>query len=125
MVSVLRRALSLSHTHTHTRTHTYPHPYTHTYAHSVWAGGEYRLEISFSEDYPSESPVVSFKPVLWHMNVWASGRVCLNILNPNDGTWHGQWKPSITVKVRCVDTCVCVCVCVSWNTTASFPSFRV
>ena len=32
------------------------------------------------------------------MNVWKDGRICLNILNPNDGTWHGQWKPSITIK---------------------------
>merc|ERR1712196_265141 len=29
---------------------------------------------------------------------WTSGRICLNLLNEPDGTWHGQWSPSITIK---------------------------
>ena len=36
--------------------------------------------------------------VFWHLNVWSSGRICLNLLNEPDGTWHGQWSPSITIK---------------------------
>ena len=36
--------------------------------------------------------------VFWHLNVWTSGRICLNLLNEPDGTWHGQWSPSITIK---------------------------
>ena len=30
--------------------------------------------------------------------MWTSGRICLNLLNEPDGTWHGQWSPSITIK---------------------------
>jgi ubiquitin-conjugating enzyme E2 I len=56
------------------------------------------MEIAFSEDYPVAAPIVKFVPILWHMNVWSSGRVCLNILNPEDGTWHGKWSPSVTIK---------------------------
>ena len=44
------------------------------------------------------APIVKFKPILWHMNVWADGRICLNLLNAEDGTWHGKWQPSITIK---------------------------
>ena len=54
--------------------------------------------MTFDKDYPSTAPIVKFVPILWHMNVWADGRICLNLLNAADGTWHGQWSPSITIK---------------------------
>jgi ubiquitin-conjugating enzyme E2 I len=28
----------------------------------------------------------------------SSGQFCLNILNPDDGTWHGQWRPTTTIR---------------------------
>ena len=64
----------------------------------MWAGCEFNLTMEFGADYPSTAPIVKFVPVLWHMNVWSDGRICLNLLNAADGTWHGQWSPSITIK---------------------------
>eukprot|EP01065_Artemidia_motanka_P026675 TRINITY_DN3186_c0_g1_i1.p1 TRINITY_DN3186_c0_g1~~TRINITY_DN3186_c0_g1_i1.p1 ORF type:complete len:183 (+),score=48.63 TRINITY_DN3186_c0_g1_i1:63-551(+) len=60
---------------------------------SAWAGGEYKLQLSFTDDYPSKPPRVQFKGGLFHPNVYPSGTVCLSILNEDKG-----WKPSITVK---------------------------
>ena len=68
----------------------------------MWEGCEFNLTMEFSSDYPATAPVVKFvsRPgeVFWHLNVWSSGRICLNLLNEPDGTWHGQWSPSITIK---------------------------
>ena len=69
---------------------------------TMWEGCEFNLTMEFSSDYPANAPVVKFvsRPgeVFWHLNVWTSGRICLNLLNEPDGTWHGQWSPSITIK---------------------------
>lgn len=65
---------------------------------TMWEGCEFSLTMKFTGDYPATAPIVSFVPVLWHMNCWSSGRICLNLLNAADGTWHGQWSPSITIK---------------------------
>ena len=69
---------------------------------TMWEGCEFNLTMEFSSDYPATAPVVKFvsRPgeVFWHLNVWSSGRICLNLLNEPDGTWHGQWSPSITIK---------------------------
>ena len=60
--------------------------------------------MTFSTDYPSSPPIVKTVPVLWHMNVWSSGQICLNLINPEDGKKfaggqdHGAWRPSITIK---------------------------
>mmetsp|Transcript_10890 Transcript_10890/g.33598 ORF Transcript_10890/g.33598 Transcript_10890/m.33598 type:complete len:158 (+) Transcript_10890:516-989(+) len=64
----------------------------------LFDGCEFNLLMEFSADYPSKAPVVKFVPEIWHLNCWKGGRVCLNILNEPDGTWHGQWSVSITIK---------------------------
>mmetsp|Transcript_2802 Transcript_2802/g.8532 ORF Transcript_2802/g.8532 Transcript_2802/m.8532 type:complete len:158 (+) Transcript_2802:130-603(+) len=56
-------------------------------------GGLFRLEIDFSEDYPSRPPRCKFKPPLFHPNVYPSGTVCLSILDAEKG-----WRPAITIK---------------------------
>eukprot|EP01002_Notosolenus_urceolatus_P010409 NODE_3735_length_888_cov_92.854589_g2749_i1.p1 GENE.NODE_3735_length_888_cov_92.854589_g2749_i1~~NODE_3735_length_888_cov_92.854589_g2749_i1.p1 ORF type:complete len:168 (+),score=57.45 NODE_3735_length_888_cov_92.854589_g2749_i1:187-690(+) len=58
-----------------------------------WAGGEYRLVMDFSDDYPAKPPKCQFKPVLFHPNIYPSGTVCLSILNEDK-----DWRPSITIK---------------------------
>jgi ubiquitin-conjugating enzyme E2 I len=45
-----------------------------------WEGGLYRIEMVFTEDYPSKPPLCRFKPVIFHPNIYPSGRVCLSIL---------------------------------------------
>ena len=57
-----------------------------------WEGGLYKLEIKFGTDYPTKAPTCKFTPVIFHPNIYPSGKVCLSILN-DEG-----WKPSITLK---------------------------
>ena len=56
-------------------------------------GGLYKIEISFTEDYPSKAPLVKFKPVIFHPNVYGSGKICLSIIDDTKG-----WQPTITIK---------------------------
>lgn len=61
---------------------------------TIWEGGEFRLTLQFSEDYPTKPPKCVFSPhVLFHPNVYPSGTVCLSILNEEK-----DWRPSLTVK---------------------------
>ena len=60
---------------------------------TLWAGGEYRLIMVFSEDYPSKPPKCQFTPVLFHPNIYPSGTVCLSLLNEEK-----DWRPSTTFK---------------------------
>lgn len=61
---------------------------------TIWEGGEFRLQLLFSEDYPTRPPKCVFSPhVLFHPNVYPSGTVCLSILNEEK-----DWRPSLTVK---------------------------
>lgn len=58
-----------------------------------WQGGEFHLELYFTEDYPTKPPKCVFTPVLFHPNVYPSGTVCLSILNEEK-----HWRPNITIK---------------------------
>mmetsp|Transcript_2110 Transcript_2110/g.5239 ORF Transcript_2110/g.5239 Transcript_2110/m.5239 type:complete len:122 (-) Transcript_2110:246-611(-) len=58
-----------------------------------WEGGLYRIQMEFSDEYPSKPPKCKFNPRIFHPNVYPSGTICLSILDENKG-----WKPSITVK---------------------------
>jgi len=60
---------------------------------TIWEGGEFKLVIEFSEEYPIKPPKCKFTPVLFHPNVYPSGTVCLSILNEDY-----DWKPSLTMK---------------------------
>jgi len=58
-----------------------------------WEGGEFRLHLHFTEDYPTKPPKCVFTPVLFHPNVYPSGTVCLSVLNEEK-----DWRPHITIK---------------------------
>jgi len=58
-----------------------------------WAGGNYRLSMTFKDDYPSSPPKCKFDPPLFHPNVYPSGTVCLSILDEEK-----DWRPAITIK---------------------------
>ncbi|KAF2479924.1 ubiquitin-conjugating enzyme/RWD-like protein [Neohortaea acidophila] len=60
---------------------------------TIWAGGLFKLEVTFPDEYPTKPPKCKFVPPLFHPNVYPSGTVCLSILNEDEG-----WKPAITVK---------------------------
>ena len=46
--------------------------------------------IRFAEDYPSKPPDVRFVSSLFHPNIYADGKICLDIL-------QAQWTPSYDV----------------------------
>lgn len=58
-----------------------------------WAGGLYKLRLTFSQDYPSKPPRVTFTPPLYHPNVYMSGDICLSIIDEGE-----DWKPSVTLR---------------------------
>ncbi len=58
-----------------------------------WEGAIFTLTIEFTEDFPAKPPICTFAPVLFHPNIFPSGKVCLSILNEAKA-----WKPSITLK---------------------------
>jgi ubiquitin-conjugating enzyme E2 I len=58
-----------------------------------WEGGLYKVEILFSEDYPSKPPNCKFTPCIFHPNVYNSGKICLSILDDTK-----SWAPVITIK---------------------------
>eukprot|EP00768_Dysnectes_brevis_P000662 gnl/Dysnectes_brevis/1145_a1279_4518.p1 GENE.gnl/Dysnectes_brevis/1145_a1279_4518~~gnl/Dysnectes_brevis/1145_a1279_4518.p1 ORF type:complete len:182 (-),score=44.09 gnl/Dysnectes_brevis/1145_a1279_4518:55-600(-) len=47
---------------------------------TVWEGATLRLDIMFSEDYPSKPPNVKFLSKVFHPNVYTSGAICLDLL---------------------------------------------
>jgi ubiquitin-protein ligase len=72
----------------HTSTCFLPSP-----SQTPWAGGVYKLEMVFSEDYPGKPPKCKFNPPLFHPNVYPSGTVCLSILDAEK-----DWVPTITLR---------------------------
>lgn len=47
---------------------------------TVFEGTEYRLSLSFSNDYPFKPPKVKFETCCFHPNVDVYGNICLDIL---------------------------------------------
>lgn len=58
-----------------------------------WEGGLFKVDMKFSEEYPSKPPKCVFVPPLFHPNIYPSGTVCLSILNEDEA-----WRPAITIK---------------------------
>lgn len=47
---------------------------------TVFEGTEYKLSLSFPNDYPFKSPKVKFETSCFHPNVDVFGNICLDIL---------------------------------------------
>ena len=60
---------------------------------TIWEGGRFKMQMHFTDEYPTKPPTCIFTPALFHPNVYDDGKVCLSILNPTKG-----WKPSTTIN---------------------------
>jgi len=58
---------------------------------SPWAGGLYKMLLTFPDNYPTSPPNVKFTPPIPHPNVFSTGAVCLSLISSG-------WKPAITLK---------------------------
>lgn len=56
---------------------------------TVWGKGQYKLILTFTDDYPFYRPSARFETPIFHPNVSRFGNVCINILH--------DWRPSITI----------------------------
>ncbi|SCZ88742.1 BZ3500_MvSof-1268-A1-R1_Chr2-1g04606 [Microbotryum saponariae] len=59
-------------------------------AETPFEDGTFRLALSFDESYPNKPPTVKFVSKMFHPNVYASGELCLDIL-------QNRWSPTYDV----------------------------
>lgn len=53
--------------------------------------GTFRLALQFDEQYPNKPPAVRFLSTMFHPNVYATGELCLDIL-------QNRWSPTYDVS---------------------------
>ncbi|KAM7278045.1 hypothetical protein ACFE04_005179 [Oxalis oulophora] len=58
---------------------------------TVFEGTEYRLSLSFPNDYPYKPPIVKFETCCFHPNVDVAGNICLDIL-------QDKWSSAYDVR---------------------------
>jgi len=59
-------------------------------AETPFEDGTFRLVMQFEEQYPNKPPIVKFISKMFHPNVYASGELCLDIL-------QNRWSPTYDV----------------------------
>ena len=66
-----------------------------------WEGGVFRLKVEFPETYPMTAPDVRFEsPIPFHPNIYANGRICIDILQHN---WSSAYEiGSVLTSIQCL-----------------------
>lgn len=73
--------------------------------------GTFRLVMQFEEQYPNKPPIVKFISKMFHPNVYATGELCLDIL-------QNRWSP--TYDVAAVLTSIQSYVLPTWKIKAIY-----
>jgi ubiquitin-protein ligase len=72
---------------------------------TVYAGGLFRMELKFPNNYPKSPPFVRLHTPIWHPNFWpkpteykGQRNICLALVDPAFIGKKGGWSPSKTAE---------------------------
>uniref|UniRef100_A0A2I3TCU3 E2 ubiquitin-conjugating enzyme n=2 Tax=Pan troglodytes TaxID=9598 RepID=A0A2I3TCU3_PANTR len=85
---------------------------------SVYEGGVFFLDITFSPDYPFKPPKVTFRTRIYHCNINSQGVICLDILKDN-------WSPALTISKVLLSICSLLTDCNPGNHLGSDPGLCI